>query len=275
MVWGNCLDIIFDEVIRLILDHFIQPDSIVPGMFNPQNLSRYSYVRNNPVLYTDPRGHVICLDGIYCGTPTNPSYQNYAPPSSTTGGQHHEATYNPENLGDNGDVPALDGMVNGKGPGLNAPAGNQSPRCHNFSGGGYACKLSITEDNIKAFENYHTQFRIGVRVLYYGTTVLIPTLVILGITRSPQVSLTVGAFLTIVAIAGDKCIVQPGLREVDNVHQQFKNAINYGEIIIGRVPDSNNRIVGDLNEYIEVDTVIGKAYVDLMMVISQMNTWNR
>ncbi len=120
MVWGNCLDIIFDEVIRLILDHFIQPDAIVPGMFNPQNLSRYSYVRNNPILYTDPSGHVIYLDGIYCGTPTNPSYQNYAPPSSTTGGQHHEATYNPENLGGNGDVPALDGIINGKGPGLNA-----------------------------------------------------------------------------------------------------------------------------------------------------------
>lgn len=136
-------------------------------------------------------------------------------------------------------------------------------------------KLSITEDNIKAFENYHTQFRIGVRVLYYGATVLVPTLVVLGVTRISQVSLAVGAFMTIAAIVGDEHIVQPGLREVDNVHQQFKNAINYGEIIIGRVPDSNNRIVGDLNEYIEVDTVIGKAYVDLMMVMSQMNTWNR
>lgn len=27
------------------LNRFIQPDTIVPGMFNPQNLSRYSYVR--------------------------------------------------------------------------------------------------------------------------------------------------------------------------------------------------------------------------------------
>jgi RHS repeat-associated protein len=41
------------------INRFIQPDTIVPGMFNPQNLNRYSYVRNNPIRYTDPSGHVI------------------------------------------------------------------------------------------------------------------------------------------------------------------------------------------------------------------------
>lgn len=54
-------------------------------MFNPQNLNRFSYVRNNPILYTDPSGHAICLDGIYCGTPTNSSYQNYVYPVSSSG----------------------------------------------------------------------------------------------------------------------------------------------------------------------------------------------
>jgi hypothetical protein len=38
-------------------------------MFNPQNLNRFSYVRNNPIRYTDPSGHAICLDGQQCGTP--------------------------------------------------------------------------------------------------------------------------------------------------------------------------------------------------------------
>jgi hypothetical protein len=65
------------------INRFIQPDSIVPDPANPQSLNRFSYVFNNPILYTDPSGHVpdgICLDGVYCGIPTNSSYQNYTYP---------------------------------------------------------------------------------------------------------------------------------------------------------------------------------------------------
>lgn len=36
---------------------FIQPDTIVPGGGNPQNLNRYSYVNNSPLNYTDSSGH--------------------------------------------------------------------------------------------------------------------------------------------------------------------------------------------------------------------------
>jgi hypothetical protein len=60
-------------------------------MFNPQNLNRFSYVRNNPILYTDPSGHAICLDGIYCGTPTNTSYQNYVYSVSSDDGSESES----------------------------------------------------------------------------------------------------------------------------------------------------------------------------------------
>jgi len=45
------------------IGRFIQPDSIVPDSANPQDLNRYSYVRNNPLKYTDPTGHYLLLGG--------------------------------------------------------------------------------------------------------------------------------------------------------------------------------------------------------------------
>jgi RHS repeat-associated protein len=41
------------------LGRFLSADSIVPGMFNPQNLNRFSYGLNNPSRYTDPTGHWV------------------------------------------------------------------------------------------------------------------------------------------------------------------------------------------------------------------------
>jgi RHS repeat-associated protein len=39
------------------LRRFTQPDSVIPDLYNSQDLNRYTYVRNNPVKYTDPSGN--------------------------------------------------------------------------------------------------------------------------------------------------------------------------------------------------------------------------
>src|SRR5512136_2293603 len=41
------------------INHFSQPDTIVPNLYNPQSLNRYSYALNNPVRYNDPSGHMV------------------------------------------------------------------------------------------------------------------------------------------------------------------------------------------------------------------------
>ena len=60
------------------LGRFAQPDSIVPNVYNPQSLNRYSYVLNNPLKYVDPTGH----DGIiwFPGEeyPVDPGYTDTA-----------------------------------------------------------------------------------------------------------------------------------------------------------------------------------------------------
>ncbi len=38
-------------------------DTIVPDPANPQDLNRFSYVRNSPLMYTDPSGNKPCGDG--------------------------------------------------------------------------------------------------------------------------------------------------------------------------------------------------------------------
>ncbi len=39
------------------INRFLQPDSIIPDLSNPQSLNRYSYTLNNPINYNDPDGH--------------------------------------------------------------------------------------------------------------------------------------------------------------------------------------------------------------------------
>jgi RHS repeat-associated protein len=46
---------------------FINPDSIVPDPFDPQTLNRYSYARNNPLIYVDPSGHFAWFAPVIAG----------------------------------------------------------------------------------------------------------------------------------------------------------------------------------------------------------------
>lgn len=39
--------------------HFVQPDTLIPDIYNPQALNRFSYVNNNPIRYNDPTGHML------------------------------------------------------------------------------------------------------------------------------------------------------------------------------------------------------------------------
>ena len=50
-----------------MLGRFLSADSLVPGPYNPLDWDRYSYVRNNPVNYTDPTGHMVSdpIDGAW------------------------------------------------------------------------------------------------------------------------------------------------------------------------------------------------------------------
>jgi RHS repeat-associated protein len=48
------------------LGRFTSADTIVPDPANPQDLNRYSYVRNNPLRYVDPSGHEPCANGSMC-----------------------------------------------------------------------------------------------------------------------------------------------------------------------------------------------------------------
>ncbi|MGA1825980.1 MAG: RHS repeat domain-containing protein [bacterium] len=60
------------------LGMFITPDSMVPNPLDPQMLNRYSYCRNNPVMFVDPSGHFFdpVTIGIIVGAAFG-AYQGY------------------------------------------------------------------------------------------------------------------------------------------------------------------------------------------------------
>jgi len=43
---------------------FLQPDTLIQNVYDPQMLNRYSFERNNPYKYVDPDGHVLSVGAI-------------------------------------------------------------------------------------------------------------------------------------------------------------------------------------------------------------------
>ena len=71
------------------INRFVQPDTLIPDLSNPQSWNRYSYVTNRPVNFNDPTGHSMddgCKDyGCDFGTSSSTfSSSSYTPVS--TGG---------------------------------------------------------------------------------------------------------------------------------------------------------------------------------------------
>ncbi len=64
---------------------FTQADTVTPNLYDPQSLNRYAYVRNNPLVYTDPSGHlfwdvidVISFAQSAYSFATDPTWENAA-----------------------------------------------------------------------------------------------------------------------------------------------------------------------------------------------------
>jgi RHS repeat-associated protein len=67
---------------------FSQPDTVIPELYNPQSLNRYSYVDNNPIRYNDPTGHMRVADqdmsrnNVRMSCREHPEYCNNGKPKS-------------------------------------------------------------------------------------------------------------------------------------------------------------------------------------------------
>ena len=48
------------------LNRFLQPDTLIPNLYAPQSLNRYSFVGNNPINRTDPSGHNYDCGPLEC-----------------------------------------------------------------------------------------------------------------------------------------------------------------------------------------------------------------
>lgn len=49
------------------IGRFLQPDTVVPDLTNPQDFRRYTYVRNNHLVNTDPNGDVVVGPSVPIG----------------------------------------------------------------------------------------------------------------------------------------------------------------------------------------------------------------
>jgi hypothetical protein len=73
------------------IGRFVQADTIIPNPDFPQDFNRYSYVRNNPLKYTDPGGHdcLIIDDDEHCSDRL-PAHHSLPPVDSPSWGKLSE-----------------------------------------------------------------------------------------------------------------------------------------------------------------------------------------
>ncbi len=84
-----------------LLRHFTQPDTILPNVYDPQQLNKYGYVSNNPVKNTDPSGNYACAGPCEVATGTYLLYLGLAYLGglllSTTNSNDYKDYYMPTN----------------------------------------------------------------------------------------------------------------------------------------------------------------------------------
>jgi len=81
---------------------FVQPDSLLPNVYDPQQLNRYAFERNNPWKNTDETGHeltafmaIMGLIGLFMGFSTIVFFNYGAPKITSTETQKSEFEKNP------------------------------------------------------------------------------------------------------------------------------------------------------------------------------------
>ena len=82
------------------INRFLQPDTIVPDLSNPQGWNRFSYVTNRPVNFNDPTGHSMD-DGC----------KDYGCDFGTSSSTFSNSSYTPESTGGDPDVELGSGGV--------------------------------------------------------------------------------------------------------------------------------------------------------------------
>ncbi|MBC6962635.1 MAG: hypothetical protein DWB48_07870, partial [Nitrosomonas sp.] len=90
------------------LGRFLSADTIVPNPLDPQDLNRFSYVRNNPLRYIDPSGHdPMC--GFSYSDPECVSPDPWVPPSTPANTNEDGSDYGLDfqGNGDDGDIDAF------------------------------------------------------------------------------------------------------------------------------------------------------------------------